>query len=56
MFNPAVIDIIRIKWRKDLKLRIGILDTPETASRGAAIVASGGVMAPAAVVEYVEAK
>ncbi len=36
--------------------RIGILDTPETASRGAAIVASGGVMAPAAVVEYVEAK
>ena len=38
------------------KCRIGILDTPETASRGAAIVASGGVMAPAAVVEYVEAK
>ena len=36
--------------------RIGILDTPETASRGAAIIASHGKIAPAEVVRFIEEK
>ena len=33
--------------------RISILDTPETASRGAAIIASGGAIAPASVAKTI---